>query len=1054
MLTNFQPKVYLLMLKFFTSLGLVLFSTILLGQFKPHLNQIEKNPGAPHQLEGFRLNPLYPAVPVITRPFENLTPNYRSIPAPVPNRNGSMVKLYYGAGNTLPIAIYGTADENPKEGTDKDKIYRHLSAMEKYMQIEDAESTFRIVSSQQGQGQQTHFRLQQYHQGVKVYGGELTIHLKNGQVDYTMGRYYPAPELPSLEPTIAEEEAVAIAKEAISKQTTWTAMSTQLRNILNMQPVESELVIYHPKGSFDAERLSWRIKLVPNIYNQQLYYVDATTGDILFDYKNLCSLNHDHSDHEEAATVLPPDGPATANAQDLNGATREVRSYIVDDVYYMVDASRPMFNGGTSQLPENPKGAIWTLDAENETPISNDDFGVKQVFSFNNQDWPAGAVSAHHNAGVAYEYFRNTFQRNSINGQGGTIISIINVAAEDGGGFDNAFWSGTAMFYGNGKNAFDPLAGALDVAGHEMSHGVIQATANLEYLSQSGALNESFADIFGAMIDRDDWLLGEDVVRTNAFPSGALRNMQDPNNGGSGFGSRGWQPAHMNEFVNLPETEEGDNGGVHVNSGIPNKAFHLFATQVGKSVAEQVFYDALNNYLTRFSQFIDLRLSVLQAAQSRGQSVVNAAASAFDQVGIVGDQGTDDEQAEVPINPGDEFIVYADGDKQALRIVSPDGAFIADPLITINVLSKPSITDDGTIIVFVNGSGNVESITIDWNNLSAEQNTLTSNGIWRNVAISKDGRRIAILTDDFDNTVWIGDLQSGDVQGFELFNPSTAAGVNTGNVSYADVLEWDFSGQFVMYDALSEINSANGDIEFWDIGFLRAWDDNSSNFGDGFITKLFTGLPTGISVGNPTFSKNSPDIIAMDLLDETGFSAEYFVMGANTRTGETNTFWNNLDLGFPNYSVDDQTLIFDAVPQGSSERILGSVQVAADKISPVGNATIFLQKPNQARWGVWFGTGNRTLTRTEEVLNVAQAIKVYPNPFQDNLQVELELPSNTPVQINLFDGLGRRVRQEQQAVGAGAQNFEMSWTGLATGTYWLSIEQDGKRWGRRVVKID
>ncbi len=1041
------------MLKFFTSLGLVLFSTVLLGQFKPHLNQIERNPGASHQLEGFKLNPLHPAVPVIPRPFGNLTPEFHPIPAPVPSRNGAMVKLYYGEGNTLPIAMYGTADEDPKAGTDKDKIYRHLSAMEKYMQVEDARNAFRIVSSQEGVNQQTHYRLQQYHHGIKVYGGELTIHLKDGQIDYTMGRYFPTPSLSDLQPNIPEEQAVAIAKQDMGKRTTWTEMSATLQDILQLKPVESELVIYHPKGNLAGERLSWRIKLVPNIHHQQLYYVDATTGDIIFDYKNLCKLDHDHSEHEKYAATLPPDGPATANAPDLNGVTRQVNSYIVDDVYYLVDASRPMFNAGTSQLPGDPKGAIWTLDAENETPINNDDFGVKQVFSFNNQDWPTGAVSAHYNAGIAYEYFRNTFQRNSINGEGGTIISIINVAAEDGGGFDNAFWSGTAMFYGNGKNAFDPLAGALDVAGHEMSHGVIQATANLEYLSQSGALNESFADIFGAMIDRDDWLLGEDVVRTSAFPSGALRNMQDPNNGGSGFGSRGWQPAHMNEFINLPETEEGDNGGVHVNSGIPNKAFHLFATQVGKAVAEQVFYDALNNYLTRFSQFIDLRLSVLQAAQSRGQNVVNAAASAFDQVGIIGDQGTDDEQTEVPINPGDEFIVYADGDKQALRIVSPNGTFIADPLIETTVLSKPSITDDGTIIVFVNGFGNVESITIDWNNLSAEQNTLTNNGIWRNVAISKDGRRIAILTDDFDNNVWIGDLESGDVQGFELFNPSTAAGVNTGNVSYADVLEWDFSGQFVMYDALSEISSLNGDIAFWDIGFLRAWDNNSDNFGDGLITKLFTGLPSGISVGNPTFSKNSPDIIAMDLLDETGFSAEYYVMGANTRTGETNTFWNNLDLGFPNYSVSDQTLIFDGVPQNSSERILASVPVAADKISPAGNATIFLQKPNEARWGVWFGTGNRTLTDTDEVLNLEQAIKVYPNPFRDELQVELELPSSTPVQITLFDGFGRRVRQEQQAVGASAQNFRLSWTGLATGTYWLRIGQDGQSWGRRVVKI-
>ena len=85
------------------------------------------------------------------------------------------------------------------------------------------------------------------------------------------------------------------------------------------------------------------------------------------------------------------------------------------------------------------------------------------------------------------------------------------------------------MFYGNGKNAFSsPLAKAQDVGGHEMSHGVIQNTANLEYVNQSGALNESFADVFGAMIDRNDWKMGEDIVNTSVFPSGALRDLEDP----------------------------------------------------------------------------------------------------------------------------------------------------------------------------------------------------------------------------------------------------------------------------------------------------------------------------------------------------------------------------------------------------------------------------------------------------------------------------------------------------------------------------------------------
>jgi Zn-dependent metalloprotease len=149
---------------------------------------------------------------------------------------------------------------------------------------------------------------------------------------------------------------------------------------------------------------------------------------------------------------------------------------------------------------------------------------------------------------------------------------------------DNAYWDGQAIYYGNGDVAFDPLAGSLDVAGHEMSHGVVQATANLEYQGQSGALNESFADVFGVMIDRNDWTLGEEVVNTQYFPSGALRSMSDPNQGGSSLNDPGYQPAHMNDLY----TGSQDNGGVHINSGIPNHAFYLLAQATTKAKAENI----------------------------------------------------------------------------------------------------------------------------------------------------------------------------------------------------------------------------------------------------------------------------------------------------------------------------------------------------------------------------------------------------------------------------------------------------------------------------------
>ena len=130
-----------------------------------------------------------------------------------------------------------------------------------------------------------------------------------------------------------------------------------------------------------------------------------------------------------------------------------------------------------------------------------------------------------------------------------------------------------------------------------MSHGVIEKSANLRYEGESGALSESFADIFGVMMDRDDWTIGEQVVNTDVFPSGNLRSMEDPKQGGA----QG-QPRHVSEQY----LGSDDNGGVHINSGICNYAFFLFATAVGKDVAEKVYYRALTNYFIIRFQFRSL----------------------------------------------------------------------------------------------------------------------------------------------------------------------------------------------------------------------------------------------------------------------------------------------------------------------------------------------------------------------------------------------------------------------------------------------------------------
>ena len=155
--------------------------------------------------------------------------------------------------------------------------------------------------------------------------------------------------------------------------------------------------------------------------------------------------------------------------------------------------------------------------------------------------------------------------------------------------YQNAFWDGLQMVYGDGFTA-------KDVVAHELSHAVTEYSANLEYRWQSGALNESFSDIFGSMVDRDDWLVGEDL------PNGPIRNMADP--------TQFNDPGHVRDW----RAGCSDNGGVHTNSGIHNKAFVGVAEAIGKDRAEKIFYRSLTVYLGQRSSFEDARSAALQSA--------------------------------------------------------------------------------------------------------------------------------------------------------------------------------------------------------------------------------------------------------------------------------------------------------------------------------------------------------------------------------------------------------------------------------------------------------
>ena len=264
-----------------------------------------------------------------------------------------------------------------------------------------------------------------------------------------------------------------------------------------------------------------------------------------------------------------------------------------------------------------------------------------------------GVNEAFDGSGVTYDLFQNVYERNSIDNNGMRLDSTVHYQT----GYDNAFWNGEQMVYGDGdedqpesERLFNRFTIALDVIGHELTHGVTQFEAKLTYSLQPGALNESMSDVFGSLVKQyklghtateADWIIGAGLLTSNVNGVG-IRSMKAP---GTAYDDpvlgKDPQPAHMKDYV----TTISDNGGVHINSGIPNHAFYVAAVDLGGSAWEkagQIWYVTLRDKLAANSKFQDCANLTFQTAGElfgAGSIEQQAVQKGWAEVGLMTDGG-------------------------------------------------------------------------------------------------------------------------------------------------------------------------------------------------------------------------------------------------------------------------------------------------------------------------------------------------------------------------------------------------------------------------------
>jgi Zn-dependent metalloprotease len=479
-----------------------------------------------------------------------------------------------------------------------------------------------------------HQKFQQFYKGVKVEHATYSVHARQGKVETISGHVEKLSGL-STTPALSEARALESALAFVgASRYMWqdAEEETELKASRNDASAtyrpQGELVIVRNQRTKTDSGNDLVLAYKFDVYAQQpvsraYIYVDARTGAIV-----------------ATDAIIKHAGAVGSFATAYNGT----RSFANETV-----------TAGQFRLRETTRGlGIETYNMKKGTQYSRavdfvDADNNWTAAEYNNANFDNTAGDAHVGAQATYDYWKTIHGRNSFDNAGAKIKSYVHY----GRSYENAYWNGSVMTYGDGAARFRPLT-SLDVCAHEIGHAVCEKTANLTYSNESGAMNEGLSDIWGASVEdyavstlgftsggpeaKSTWLIGEEIDKQQV----ALRSMSDPNSLN--------QPAYYKGLKWYTGT--GDNGGVHTNSGVLNYWFYLISVGktgtnekgaafsvagLGLDAAAKITFRMESVYMTASSTYAQARTYSIQAATDlygAGSAQVNAVTNAWYAVGI------------------------------------------------------------------------------------------------------------------------------------------------------------------------------------------------------------------------------------------------------------------------------------------------------------------------------------------------------------------------------------------------------------------------------------
>ena len=468
-----------------------------------------------------------------------------------------------------------------------------------------------------------HVRLDRTYRGLPVIGGDVVLHLANDRAKGASQTLRTSAR-PAMNARVSGDQATVIAGADFGA---------------DFSGIQDARKVIYARGANPV--LAWEVAFVGTKANQDPtemhYVVDAGSGRILDKWDQIHTARTNKG--------KPGGGGGGGGGSTCNtSATGTGRTLTLGNVAINTAGC----SDGTFQMKDLARGGGYTTDLANRTN------GTGTIFTDADNIWGDNTLSnratvgadAHYGVSETWDYFKNIHGRNGIANDGKGALSRVHY----GRNYVNAFWSDSCfcMTFGDGGGSYVPLV-AIDVAGHEMSHGVTSRSANLTYSGESGGLNEATSDIFGTMVefntnssaDVPDYLIGEEIYASNPGNSKALRFMYNPNLDGS-------SPNCYSSGLGSLD--------VHYSSGVANHFFYLLAegsgsksfsngtvtsptcnganlTGIGRAQAQKIWYRALTVYMTSNTNYAGARAATLSAASDLGYST-SAVAAAWSAVGV------------------------------------------------------------------------------------------------------------------------------------------------------------------------------------------------------------------------------------------------------------------------------------------------------------------------------------------------------------------------------------------------------------------------------------